>query len=116
MADFCLISKRELTPFEHEIFRYHFLLGADWKLCCRQLKVDRGNFFHAVYRIQQKLGRTFATLEPYALYPVDEYFGGVIRREPRPLPPGPERRARLPLGAGAPFRPVRPAISEPRAA
>jgi hypothetical protein len=33
-----------------------------WKLCCRQLGTDRGNFFHAVYRIEQKLGRVFAEL------------------------------------------------------
>lgn len=76
VADFCLVSRRVLDDFEHRVFRYHFLLGADWKLCCRQLKMDRGLFFHSVYRIQQKLGRTFAELEPYALYPLDEYFGG----------------------------------------
>ena len=30
----------------------------------------------------------FRRLEPYGLYPVDEYFGGPIRREPvQPLPP-----------------------------
>ncbi len=82
-ADFCLIARRVLDEFEHRIFRYHFLLGADWRLCCRQLRLDRGNFFHAVYRIQQKLGRQFAELQPYGLYPPNEYFGGVIRREVR---------------------------------
>ena len=86
-ADFCLVSKRTLTEFEHRIFRYHFLMGADWKLCCRQLKIDRGSFFHMVYRIEQKLGRIFCELKPYALYPLNEYFGGVILRNPdRMLP------------------------------
>jgi hypothetical protein len=80
MADFCLVSRRALSDEEHRLFRYHFLLGADWKLCCRQLKMDRGNFFHAVYRIEQKLGRTFAELKPYALFPLDEYFSGIVRR------------------------------------
>jgi hypothetical protein len=84
MADFCLVSRRELDELEYAVFRFHYLLGADWKLCCRQMKLDRGNFFHTVYRIQQKLGRTFAELEPYGLYPLDEYFGGTIRREVRP--------------------------------
>ncbi|MGH9627804.1 MAG: hypothetical protein ACRD7E_05630 [Bryobacteraceae bacterium] len=74
MADFCLVTKRTLTAEEYRIFKYHFLLGADWKLCCRKLKMDRGNFFHAIYRIQQKLGKTFRELEPYALYPVADYF------------------------------------------
>jgi hypothetical protein len=76
IADFTLVSKRLLTPEEHDIFRYHYLLGADWKLCTRKLGMDRGNFFHAVYRIEAKLGRGFQELRPYALYPLDEYFHG----------------------------------------
>lgn len=76
VADFYLVSKRTLDPQEWDIFRFHFLLGADWRLCCRRLNMDRGQFFHSVYRIEQKLGRTFKELEPYALFPVDQYFGG----------------------------------------
>lgn len=76
MADFVLVSRRTLSESEYTLFKYHFLLGADWKLCCRKLNIDRGTFFHEVYRIQQKLGRTFRELEPHALFPVDEYFGG----------------------------------------
>lgn len=79
MADFLLVSKRTLSAYEHALFKYHFLLGADWKLCCRKLKIERGEFFHEIYRIQQKLGRTFRELEPYALFPIDEYFGGAMR-------------------------------------
>jgi hypothetical protein len=79
MADFCLVAKRFLSPLEHKIFKFHFLLGADWKLCCRQMKMDRGDFFHNVYRLEHKLGRIFKELKPYALYPLDEYFGGTVR-------------------------------------
>jgi hypothetical protein len=79
IADFCLVSRRILSESEHRLFRYHFLLGADWKLCTRKLRVDRGNFFHAVYRIEQKLGKAFRELEPYALFPLDEYFNGPSR-------------------------------------
>lgn len=43
--------------------------------------MERGNFFHLVYRIEQRLGRVFATLQPYALYPVSDYFAGVITRD-----------------------------------
>jgi len=78
MADFWLVTKRTLDDFEFKIFRFHYLLGAEWRLCCRQLGIDRGTFFHAVYRIQQKLGRVFRELEPYSLFPLDEYFGGKI--------------------------------------
>jgi len=61
--------------------------------------MDRGVFFHHIYRIQQKLGRVFRELTPYALYPLDEYFGGTTRgdvsqREPVVLQM-PERRQGL---------------------
>jgi hypothetical protein len=81
MADFCLVSRRALTGVDYDVFRFHFLLGADWKMCCRRLNLDRGTFFHVVYRIEQKLGRVFRELEPYSLFPLDEYFGGTMRNE-----------------------------------
>ena len=98
MADFCLVSKRALEPDEYQLFRYHFLLGADWRLCCRRLNMDRGSFFHQLYRIEQKLGRVYRELRPHALFPLDEYFGGTIRRNLSDyyeivvhMPPLPER-------------------------
>ena len=78
-ADFYLVSKRTLSAEEFRIFRYHFMLGADWHLCCRKLKMDRGLFFHAVYRIERTLGRVFRELQPYGLYPLDEYFNPTVR-------------------------------------
>jgi hypothetical protein len=86
MADFCLIGRRVLDSDEYRLFRFHFLLGADWRLCTRRLGLDRGNFFHSVYRIEQKLGRAFAETEPYSLYPVSDYFAGVIQRDFIPSP------------------------------
>jgi len=85
-ADFCLLSRRTLTDFEYDAFRFHFLLGADWKLCCRKMNIDRGTFFHTVYRVEQKLGRIFREVEPYSLYPLDEYFGGTLRKSRALLP------------------------------
>ena len=93
IADFTLVTRRTLTELEHQLFRFHFLLGADWKLCSRKLGLDRGNFFHAVYRIEQKLGRVFRELEPYALYPLEDYFNGPSRVGPLP-----------PRGRGTPDR------------
>ncbi len=81
VADFCLVSRRALSLREHRIFRYHYLLGADWKLCCQKLNTDRGSFFHEIYRLEQKLGRVFRELEPHALFPVDEYFNCTGRQE-----------------------------------
>lgn len=80
MADFYLLAKRNLDESDFRIFKFHFLLGADWRLCCRRLEMDRGNFFHAVYRIQQQLGLVFRETKPFALFPLDEYFGGVIQK------------------------------------
>jgi hypothetical protein len=82
MADFCLVSRRVLDETQHRIFRYHYLLGADWRLCCRKLNLDRGDFFHEVYRIEAKLGRAFVELEPYPLYPLREYFNSVVLTGP----------------------------------
>jgi len=97
MADFCLVARRTLDAQEHQIFRFHFLLGADWKLCTRRLKMDRGNFFHAVYRIESKLGRQFREMQPYGLFPLDEYFTTGYVNEPvkASVIPMPERRKRL---------------------
>jgi len=82
IADFTLVTRRTLTELEHQLFRFHFLLGADWKLCSRKLNLERGNFFHAVYRIEQKLGRVFRELQPYALFPLEDYFQGPSRIGP----------------------------------
>lgn len=74
IADFCLVSRRSLDDFQFRLFKFHFLLGADSKDCCRQLGINRDAFFRAVYRIQQTLGRVFRELEPHALYPLHKYF------------------------------------------
>lgn len=77
-ADFYLVAKRSLDGQEWKIFETHILARNDWRHCTRILGMDRGNFFHAVYRIQQKLGRIFMALRPYALFPIDEYFAGAV--------------------------------------
>jgi hypothetical protein len=87
LADFYLVSKRHLTAPEWNLFRFYFILGVDWKLCAKKLNLDRGNFFHAVYRIEQRLGRIFRDLEPFPLFPLDEYFSparGVVQPTPPP--------------------------------
>jgi hypothetical protein len=101
-ADICLVARRTLDEDDHRIFRFYFLLGADWKLCCGRLSLDRGSFFHKVYSVEEKLGRAFAELEPYPLYPLDDYFAGMIRREPR-LQPASEIRVTPGWGARAPL-------------
>ena len=93
IADFTLVARRNLTEEEHRIFRFHFLMGADWKLCSRKLGMDRGNFFHSVYRIEQKLGRVFRELQPYPLFPLDDYFHGPSRLGPQLVQSRPARES-----------------------
>lgn len=100
IADFCLVARRHLTDFDHMVFRFHFVLGGDWHLCCRQMKIDRGVFFHSVYRIQRRLGRVFRELEPFSLFPLDEYFAGRINQSNVVAMPAPETRK----------KPVRPPL------
>ena len=84
-ADFILVARRVLSPLEHRIFRFHYLLGLEWKLCCQHLglpcvnKGDSTNFFHKCDNIERKLGHVFRTLEPYPLMP-DQYFQSPERR------------------------------------
>lgn len=108
-ADFILVTRRALTDEEYKIFSYHFLLGADWKLCTRKLNMDRGLFFHSVYRIQQKLGKVFRELEPYALYPLDEYFSTVMREAVAATPAQPQTGKVIPIRPTVP--PSRPAVA-----
>ena len=81
VADFLLVSRRVLgeDTLAYQLFKYHFLLGADWKLCTRRLGMNRGQFFHETYRIEQKLGRAYREIQPHSLFPLDEYFGGRIK-------------------------------------
>ena len=96
-ADFCLVARRVLDDYDYRIFKYHFLLGADFRLCCRKIGIDRGTFFHEVYRIEQKLGRAFAEIEPHALFPTDAYFGSTPGRKARETPAEEPERKQKPL-------------------
>jgi hypothetical protein len=59
--------------------------------------IDRGTYFHSLYRLQHKLGRVFRELQPYGLYPVSEYFASKldkstlavmpVPRKPKPVQP-----------------------------
>jgi hypothetical protein len=44
MADFVIVSRRTLEDLEYGIFRSHFLLGADFKLCCPAIPYRPGHF------------------------------------------------------------------------
>ena len=75
-ADFFLVSRRSLEPAQWELFKMHFLLKMDWKFCTKRLGMDRGSFFHEVYRIEASLGKIYAELLPYPLFPIIDYMHG----------------------------------------
>lgn len=85
MADFCLVSRRVLDDSEYRVFTLHYLRGWDYHVCCRVLGITRGAFFHSVYSIEERLGRTFAELSPHALYPVSGYFAGCVTEQCRTM-------------------------------
>jgi hypothetical protein len=104
LADFENVSKKALSASEHKLFRYRYIVGADERSCCRELRLDPGVFNHAVYRIQQKLGRVFCELSPFSLFPVGDYFGLTHSVKPS-VPPEPLRKG---------FGPVRPPLAAPK--
>lgn len=88
MADFDLVARRRLDKSHYQVFRFHFLLGASWKICCARLGLDRGNFYHTVYRIEEQVGESIVGLEPYSLYPPRAYFVTKLGERTTPLRPG----------------------------
>ncbi len=94
IADFQLIARRTLDPWHSRLFRFHHMLGADVALCARRLRVSRAAVYHGVYRLEALLGLAFVVTEPYALYPLDDYFH---KRSPEPIaafdPPRPPNPA-----------------------
>jgi hypothetical protein len=80
-ADFELLARRYLDAWHWRLFRLHFVRGLEWRECAARLGVDRGNFFHGVYRVEMALGRIFAEVRPYGLFPVDAYFRVEGRQE-----------------------------------
>ena len=114
-ADFVLIARRLLNDFEFQVFRLHFLCEMEWRDCLPLLArwvrmaraagvdgfphVDRGNFFHAVYRIENSLGRAYLEMKPYAVYPTGDYYRGhFVDREQIAKPTSMQLQV---MGAGA---------------
>ena len=110
MCDFHLACKRALNPAEWRIFSAHYLLGADWVLCTRQLGIpcqthnDKKNFFEACYRIEAKLGRVFRDLQPFALWTCNEYF--CEKQRGAKIAPTPVKDAE------PSYRPLRPPLAQ----
>ena len=65
-ADFLNLVRRA-GLFEKAMVKMYHLDGSDWRACCIKFRMDKGQFFHSVYRVEQKIGRLAAELRPYPL-------------------------------------------------
>lgn len=74
MADFELVARRNLSQSEYRLFRFHHILGASESMCAKRLGISTLVAKKAILRLETKLGASFVTLEPYALYPLYDYF------------------------------------------
>lgn len=96
ICDFTLIGRRTAEGLDARLFELHFIEGHEWPYCSMRLGINRGNFFHRVYRVKEILGRAYAETEPYPLYPLDRYFARRRGAAARPLASGPgDRRSAL---------------------
>lgn len=74
-ADFVIAARRALDAEGMRLFVLYFIQHADWRACAKKLRMDRGQLFHALYRMEALLGRAFLETRPYSIYP-RAYFSG----------------------------------------
>jgi len=93
-ADFELSARRALreTPELFRVFWLHFLRRLQWRECVHILRIDRGTFFHDVYRVEQRCARMFAELRPYGIFPIDQYFRRTVPAPTWWVVPGTHRK------------------------
>ena len=91
-ADFILLARRVLAfrPIEMAVFNAFHVDDLEWIVAVprvnrllRQLRpprrprpLNRGSFFHAVYRAEGLIGAAILTTRPYSLFPPRQYFAG----------------------------------------
>lgn len=78
-AELWLIAKRVLDAEERVIYCEFLLHRRPWFEVDKRTKLGRGQFFHAVYRVEQRLGK--ALLDSPA-FPPAAYFAGIVNRKP----------------------------------
>lgn len=73
-ADMDSLARRcfAANPKSLRLYREYHLQDSGWKSVARLLKLDRGNFFHLVYKVEAALGKMYFENE---LFPIDKYTG-----------------------------------------
>ena len=69
-ADVDLAAKEVLTKNEYIVFKKFLLDGLPWNKVNKLVNLDRGNFFHSVYRIKIKVAKRLIEkgIFPYSTY------------------------------------------------
>jgi hypothetical protein len=76
LADFVIIARRHLPRLQFQLFCFFFIEGHSMVWCARRLRTQPANLYYRVRLVEQRLGRVFRNLRPYALYPPRAYFSG----------------------------------------
>ena len=87
-ADFVMLANRVLAdrPLERAVFEAYHVDDLEWQVAAPRVNreihpprpLDRGRFFHAVYRVEMLLGKAIVDTRPYSLFPPNGYFSGFI--------------------------------------
>ncbi len=85
-ADFIMLARRVLAtrPVELAVFEAYHVDALEWvaaaprvnRLLRLRRPLNRGTFFHAVYRAEGLLGKAIINSRPYSLFPPCKYFAG----------------------------------------
>ncbi len=73
-ADFESAARRSLSAEQLRLFRYHHVLGASPELAARRMGISERHFFRLLAELECAVGREFALMTPYSVYPPREYL------------------------------------------
>lgn len=85
-ADFIMLARRALAhrPVELAVFEAYHVADLEWLAAVPRVNrilhlprpLNRGSFFHAVYRAEGLIGAAIVSTRPYSLFPPRQYFAG----------------------------------------
>jgi hypothetical protein len=78
-AEIWIVARRQLNAKQWIIYREYLINDRPWAEVDKHVRHGRGNFFHEVYRTEEKLG---AALIGSPMFPPATYFAGLSRRTP----------------------------------
>ena len=86
VADFIGIARRALGPdtYEFKLFSFHILLGAADSLMCRQTGLDKRAWGRLKEQIIHVVALAYRDIQPFALFPVPDYFGKKLATKVKP--------------------------------